>query len=941
MKHILFIFLLLICCTAAICQTGTLTGTVRDRESKTLLELATVSVLGQDSSLITYKLSDPDGKFLFDRLPLKKKLLVSVTYTGYAGQYTTIELVAGKRDTLDVLLAVNNKDTNGVVVTTTVPIRMNGDTLEINPKAFKLKEDAVVEELLNQVSGIVIWSDGTITVNGKKVQNLLVDGKPFLGSTDTRVATQNLPKSAIDKIQLYQEYDRSNINQASRPQDSTLTMNIKLKESSKKGYFGKVGFGYGTKERFESDLSFQVYNKKSSGGIGGGFNNINKNIGNLQEMFQNNTYRNYNPNLYNVGRFGTSGINKNHAFGGVFTHSFIEEANSRQNNRIGITYNKQGTDTYITDINLQNRTVLKNTQIIRDDGVQNNQTDRHDLGINYIKTNSYNDNLNINSVVNRINENSNSSRFTEVRDSANTLKSTNVSVTTQQRQSDNQNIDLNFSKSDRENPLKGFSVRANGRRSNSATERDVKSLFESFVDRSKNTSFNRHYATNNSSVNLGGTVDYNGLKRLLFGRFNLFGVDLRLSQRMNYTSQTDKNQVTDFDSTSKKYLNNSKLTNDNKRELFEYTPSLALSKNIFKWSDVYNRSLYFQARLSNDFKSDRNSSSIAQRNLDRSFQFFRYEGNVSYQYSKRQKYQYNASANYSKDFEYPSIDQLYTIVDDINVYNIRVGNPFLRNRINHTVNINSGFYTQKPEGLYSVNGNIGGSFTKSINPVADSTINDSSGRRISYLINADKSSNLGLNYNFNISRKFKKNTLQLMYDGRYNTGRTPNYIDRVYNTSETRSIYNNFNLQFSLSNILVLNAGESFQYYRTKQSAPGLSSFKNSNNITKFGVVVNYPKNFTFSSTLDRIGNSNISKPTNLWNAFSTYRFMKQQGELKFSAMDILRQYKNITNSAGSDGTSTRITNGLEQFFLITFSYYPRKFGKTDIKRQSTKELPY
>ena len=934
MKHILFIYLLLGWCTAAFCQTGVLTGSVKDEESKTPLELATVSILGQDSSLITYKLSDKDGKFLFDKLPLRKRLLVSVTYTGYIGHYTTIELVAGKPDTLHVSLAFNNKDTNAVVVTTTVPIRMNGDTLEINPGAFKLKQDAVVEELLNQVSGITIWSDGTITVNGKKVQNLLVDGKPFLGSTDTRVATQNLPKSAIDKIQLYQEYDRSNISQASRPQDSLLTMNIKLKESSKKGYFGKAGVGYGTTKRFESDLSFQMYNKRSSGGIGGGFNNINKNIGNLQEMFQNNTYRNYNPNLYNVGRFGASGINKNHAIGGVFTHSFIETANSRQNNRIAITYNKQGTDTYITDINLQNRTTINNSQFIRDDGVQNNQSDRHDVGINYVKTNSYNDNLNINGVVNRINEGSNSSRFTEVRDSANALKSTNASVTTQQGQSNNQYLDLNFAKADREDPLKSFTVRFNGRRSNSATERDVKSVFESLVDISKNTSFNRHYATNNNTINLEGTVDYSGFKRLLFGRYNLFGVNLNFGQWINYISQTDKNRVTDFDSTAKVYINNRQLTNENKRELFEYTPSLALSKNIFKYTDVYYRSINVEVKLLDDIKNDKNSSSIAQRNLNRSFQFLRYEGNVNYQYSKQQKYQYNASANYIKNFEYPSIDQLYTIVDDINVYNIRIGNPLLRNKINHTININSNFNTQKPQSVYSINANIGGGYNKSLNPVADSTINDSSGRRISYYINADKSSNLNLNYNFNISRKLKKNTLQVMYDGRFNTSRVPNYIDRVYNISETGGLYNNFTLQFSLSSILVLNVGETLQYYKTKQSAPGLASFKNSNTITRFGAVLNYPANFTFSSTVDRISNSNIDKPTILWNAFASYRFMKQQGELKFSAMDILKQYKNITNSGGPDGTTTSITNGLQQFFLLTFSYFPRKFGKAEMKEQ-------
>ena len=105
---------------------------------------------------------------------MKKKLFVSITYTGYIAHHTIIEPDAAKTDTLDVLLAVNNKDSNSVVVTATVPIRMNGDTLEINPAAFKMKDDAVVEELLNQVSGITIWSDGSITVNGKKIQNLLV-----------------------------------------------------------------------------------------------------------------------------------------------------------------------------------------------------------------------------------------------------------------------------------------------------------------------------------------------------------------------------------------------------------------------------------------------------------------------------------------------------------------------------------------------------------------------------------------------------------------------------------------------------------------------------------------------------------------------------------------------------------------------------------------------
>ena len=94
-------------------------------------------------------------------------------------------------------------------------------------------------------------------MNGRKIPNVLVDGKPFLGSNDARLATQNLPKDAIDKIQLYQEVDRTLKPEDRRKQDSLLTMNIKLKEDKRMGYFGKAGVGYGTNDRFETDLSLQ------------------------------------------------------------------------------------------------------------------------------------------------------------------------------------------------------------------------------------------------------------------------------------------------------------------------------------------------------------------------------------------------------------------------------------------------------------------------------------------------------------------------------------------------------------------------------------------------------------------------------------------------------------------------------------------------------------
>ncbi|MDQ3278832.1 MAG: outer membrane beta-barrel family protein, partial [Bacteroidota bacterium] len=899
------------------------------------LELATVSILRQDSSLISYQLSNKDGLFSFEKLPLKKKLLVNVTYSGYIAYRSMLELTAGKTDTLAVHLLVNPSDTNAIVITTTAPVRMNGDTLELNPAAFKLKDDAVVEELLNQVAGITIWSDGTITVNGRKVQTLLVDGKPFMGSTDTRVATQNLPKAAIEKIQLYQEYDRSNINQQIQPQDSLLTMNIKLKETSKKGYFGKAGAGYGTTGRFESDLSFQLYNKKSSIGIGGGFNNINKSIENLQELFQNNTYRNYNPNLYSVGRFGANGINRNHSVGAVATHNFIESANSRQNNRVTVNYNTSGTDTYLTDLTLQDRTTLQNPQFIREMGVQNNRGYRHDAGLNYVKTNSYNDNLNVRGSITSSWDKGRGNRNTEVRDLAGGLQSTNNIATLQSRRSNNAQGDVRYAKSDGDDPLKSFSLQVSARTGKSESERTVNSFFESFTDRSKNAGFNRRYSSANDMMSATANLDYAGFKRFLLGRYNLFGINLHFSQSITYNRNTANTRVDDYDSTNRKYNVNSSLTNRNQRELLEYAPTLSFSKGFNKWSESFHQNFNIQVRLTEDIKTEKNGSSLLKRNIDRSFRFFRYGGNANFQRVKREKYQFFSSLNYSKNFDFPSVDQLLTIVDDINAYEIRIGNPNLRNQVQHNLNLNANFNTQNPKSAYSINSNINGGYNLALNPITDSVINDLSGKRISYYINANQRRNLNLNYNFNISRRLKKNSLQLQYNGSIGNGWVPNYIDGVYNTSETGNLSNSYSLQFSVGSLLVLNLGQSFQQYQTRQSAAGLRSFKNSSNSSKLGVVVNYPVNFTFSSTVDHILNSNLDKPTVLWNAFATYRFMKQQGELKLAAMDILKQYQNISNSANAFGTTTRVTNGLQQYFLLTFSYYPRNFGRTAIKKPS------
>ncbi len=917
-----------------VAQTGIVKGVVKDSLTSVVLESATVSIFGKDSSLINYQLTDGLGAFQVGKLPLKTNLRLNISYTGFKSFNKIIRIDSFPINTV-IFLAPAYNDSLNVTVTAKVPIRMNGDTLEINPAAFKMDPNAVVEDLLTQVPGIVVWADGTITMNGKKIPNVLVDGKPFLGSDDARVATQNLPKNAIDKIQVYQEVDRSLRPEERNQQDSLLTMNIKLKDDKKTGFFGKAGAGYGTTKRYEGDLSFQIYNKKTSLGIGGGANNINKTIGNLREMFQNNTYRNFNPNLYNVGNFNADGINKYHSIGTVFTHNFIETTNSRQNNRLTVSYIKSGDEKFLDNLSLQNRNTGDKPQFIEDNTISNRTNNNQNLGVNYVKTNSYNDNFTVNGSATANNGRSNSNRITTIKDLNNGLISKNISESQGTQQSNSQSISGTFSKYSEDNPAAQFNADLNMSNNESSFDRFVKSNFTSFINSNDDTSYNRNYTDNRTNFRVGAGLSYSGLKRLLLGRYNLFGLNLRFDQRINYTKATNDQKVFDYNGNAGKYEINNRLTNNNQNQKLDYTPTLAINKSLFKWKGAYYHNFFAGISFSQDFKMDNNTSSFAVRNLSRHFSFFRYQGNLSYNYNRREKYSFNVNAGYDKNFEYAGIDQLYTITDSVDVFNVRIGNPFLKNRVNHNFNFGGNINTQNPKSDYSFQANINGNYVKSLNPFSDSVINDRSGKRIYYYINAPERNYFNLNYNVNISRRIKKSNLQLSYNGSYNNGTSPGYIDNIYTETNAIGLNNTINLQFSLRSVMIVRIGKTFNSSRSTQSGAGLTSFKNHTDVSRFGLTVNLPKTFTISSTLDYTKNNNLDNSIVLWNAFATYRFLKsQQAEIKFSAMDMLKQFQNISNTADNYGTTTTITNGLQQFYMLTLSYYPRKFGKAENKKK-------
>jgi hypothetical protein len=116
---------------------------------------------------------------------------------------------------------------------------MNNDTLEFNTENFKTQPNAVVEDLLKKLPGVVVDADGTVRVNGQKINRVLVNGKEFF-TGDPKLATKNLDADAVDKVQVFdKKSDRAAFTGVDDGQ-SEKAINLKLKKDRNKSLFGKV-----------------------------------------------------------------------------------------------------------------------------------------------------------------------------------------------------------------------------------------------------------------------------------------------------------------------------------------------------------------------------------------------------------------------------------------------------------------------------------------------------------------------------------------------------------------------------------------------------------------------------------------------------------------------------------------------------------------------------
>lgn len=261
----LFSAVLFLSSILAFSQNTVVTGQVKDTVAKEMVNNAVIALLSPKDSIIrTFTRSDANGEFSLNKANPGNYILL-VMHQKYADYTDNIVITEGSNNLNTLSLMPKSKLLQEVIIRGVASIRVKGDTTIYNADSFKVSANANVEELLKKLPGLQVDKNGTITAMGKTVEKVLVDGEEFFGE-DPGMAVKNLRADAVKEVQVFDKKSEQSEFTGIDDGKTQKTINLKLKEDKKKGYFGKIDLAAGpaqnVKPRFNNNLMFGSFKGK-------------------------------------------------------------------------------------------------------------------------------------------------------------------------------------------------------------------------------------------------------------------------------------------------------------------------------------------------------------------------------------------------------------------------------------------------------------------------------------------------------------------------------------------------------------------------------------------------------------------------------------------------------------------------------------------------------
>lgn len=278
MKSAFSIFFLLLFATSVCSQEYGVTGCVVDAGNKNeALPLAQLRLFAPDSTLVASAVSDDDGSF-YIKTKKEGKYSLLVTFMGYKNLVKNI-LISSKKPVAKLgrlSLVPDSKLLREAQVTGLAnELTIKADTFVYHSNAFRVPAGASVAALIQQLPGLTMDDEGNLTFQGKKVSNILINGKPFFGDSNTAMA--NMTSEAVQDVQVYEKSDENKEFTGVADDDKQTVVDLKIKKEYMKAWNINADVAGGTHDRFIGKIFASTFDDNYKAAVYAQANNISQN----------------------------------------------------------------------------------------------------------------------------------------------------------------------------------------------------------------------------------------------------------------------------------------------------------------------------------------------------------------------------------------------------------------------------------------------------------------------------------------------------------------------------------------------------------------------------------------------------------------------------------------------------------------------------------------
>ncbi|MAN58407.1 MAG: TonB-dependent receptor [Flavobacteriaceae bacterium] len=909
---------LILFCSVGFSQSDSfqISGTLVAKSSEEPLESATVFIeRPADSSLITYTISRRDGSFELTGQARADKAKLFVSYIGYDPYSVEVSLAAGPQDLGTIALTENENVLDEVVLRSRAPITIKKDTLEFNVKSFDTKKDATVEDLLKVLPGVAVDAEGKITVNGKPVNKILVNGKPFFGD-DPTIATRNLTKEIIDKVQVTDTKSDAEAFAGEEGDTENKTINLTIDEEKNKGVFGRLSAGAGTDERYEYAGLFNRFDNDQQISVLAGGNNINSpgfSFGEISKMFGGAR----SMSISSTGSFTVDGrsfgigegIVTSNNVGANYADSYSEKLD------ISADYFYAGSDSENTEV-VSRENLLPDFRFFTNSRSETNaRSDGHTanakldvkadstLLISLRPSFSY-------TAADRLFERS---ETTLDEDGVLTNQSDVTTFTENSSRSFNTNVDATKKMGSR-----GASLRTSVNVQFQTSEGTDFLSSETEIFGAAPETIVRDQVTDSEgelgrfSANL--TYRYPIIARKLF---------LNLQYRYLDIVEDSRESTFSFDGTTQSYsIFNPLLSTDFTFKDRKSTPSVGIGY----FGEKFSANLDGGYALRTLESEDRLRPEIS---ISEDFEAFELNSYINYQFSGSN----TLYANYSIRNEAPRLSQLQPFQDVSDPLNIVTGNPDLDPVIEHRgyAGFNN-FDWQKGTGI-SIYANVS---VEEDQIVGKTVVGDDLVRNTTYA-NVDGNYRLGLGGTY--SKELKIDTLRSLKVrlGTYgNLSRAINFFNEVQYAAKTHSLSPSLNLLFKWKELFELNPEYSVSFRGSRYEIDRFEDRDIMSHTLRLQTATFFPKKLEWRNDINFNYSPDVApgfqQSAWFWNSTLAYSVLDDAGTVTLKVYDLLNQNTNASRTVRENFIQDSQSTVLQQYFMLSFAW---KFNSLGPKGES------